>query len=813
MSKDRKPRRPTKKPATPKPPVAPAVSAATPLAAGDESTPAPGSGAPADPASVAQLSAPVPTPPAAPAQDAEALERDVTALVGRDLDDPHRLLGAHPSADGVVVRVWRPDAAGVTVHPEGGEAVSARMVHDAGLFEAALPGAELPLRYGLAVDYGEHGSFPVQDPYRHAPTVGELDLHLMGEGRHEALWERLGAHVRELDGERGTAFAVWAPNARSVSVVGEFDGWDGRLHPMRSLGPSGVWELFVPGVGDGVPYKYEIRTQDGTLKLNADPFAFQTQVPPETDSVVHESHHEWRDAAWLEHRNATDHLAAPMSVYEVHLASWRRKDGDELLSYVELADQLAAYAKEMGFTHVELLPVMGHPFPGSWGYQVTSYFAPTPRHGSPDDFREFVDRMHEHGVGVLLDWVPAHFPRDSWALAEFDGTALYEHADPRRGSHPDWGTLIFNFGRNEVRNFLLASALYWVKEFHVDGLRVDAVASMLYLDYSREEGQWVPNVHGGREDLEAVAFLKEMNEVVYGREPGTITAAEESTSWPGVSRPTYLGGLGFGFKWNMGWMHDTLEYFQQDPINRRYHHHGLTFSLHYAFSENFVLPLSHDEVVHGKGSLIQKMPGDRWQQFANLRALYGYMWAHPGKNLIFMGQEFAQEREWSHERSLDWHLLDERHDPATPATYSGVQSVVRDLNRVMLEHPALWERDAEPAGFWWLEPNDVERNVVAFARGAAVDPEDATSLDTRDLLVCVANLSPIPREGYRVGLPRAGGWREALNTDAAEYGGSGMGNGGRVTPDDVPWHGQPCSAELTLPPLSVLWLVPEGDGA
>ncbi|WP_026912228.1 1,4-alpha-glucan branching protein GlgB [Patulibacter minatonensis] len=750
---------------------------------------------------------------APPSAGPEASPADVAALVARDLADPHRLLGAHPTKDGAVVRVWRPDAYGVVVHPESGDPVEAERIDDAGLFQVEVPGAEVPLRYGLEVDYGQHGTFPVDDPYRHAPTVGDLDLHLMGEGRHEALWERLGAHVRELDGVRGTSFAVWAPNARSVSVVGEFNGWDGRLHPMRTLGASGVWELFVPGVGDGQPYKYELRTQDGTLKLNADPFAFQTLVPPETDSVVHETAHVWQDDDWVARRNATDHLAAPMSVYEVHLPSWRRGDGDALLSYAELGEQLGDYAVEMGFTHVELLPVMGHPFPGSWGYQVTSYFAPTPRHGSPDDFRAFVDALHARGVGVLLDWVPAHFPRDSWALAQFDGTALYEHADPRRGSHPDWGTLIFNFGRNEVRNFLLASALFWVDEFHVDGLRVDAVASMLYLDYSREEGQWVPNEHGGREDLEAVAFLKEMNEVVYAREPGTITAAEESTSWPGVSRPTYTGGLGFGFKWNMGWMHDTLEYFQQDPINRRYHHHSLTFALHYAFSENFVLPLSHDEVVHGKGSLIEKMPGDRWQQLANLRALYGFMWAHPGKNLLFMGQEFAQEREWSHERSLDWHLLDEQHDDTTPPTHSGVQSVVRDLNHVMAEHPALWQRDNDADGFWWLEPNDAENNVVAFARAGAVEPSDPATLESRDLVICVANLSPVPREGYRVGLPRGGPWRVAVNTDAAGYGGSDAGSAGRVDPDDVPWHGQPCSAELALPPLGVLWLVPDAGAA
>jgi 1,4-alpha-glucan branching enzyme len=738
----------------------------------------------------------------------DTFESDVAALLARDLRDPHRLLGAHPADGGVVVRAWRPDALRVSAHPDGGAPVELARIHDAGLFEGVVRGAELPLRYGLAVDYGEHGAFPVDDPYRHAPTLGELDEHLMSEGRHERLYERLGAHLRELDGVAGTAFAVWAPNARSVSVVGDFDGWDGRLHPMRALGSSGVWELFVPGVGSGDRYKFEIRTGAGELVLHADPFAFATDVPPETNSIVHAAAHRWRDAGWLARRAEQDQLAVPMSIYEVHLPSWRRRpeEGDRMLSYRELADELAAYVADMGFTHVELLPVMAHPFPGSWGYQVTSYFAPTPRHGSPDDFREFVDRMHEHGIGVLLDWVPAHFPRDVWALARFDGTALYEHADPRRGAHPDWGTLIFNLGRTEVRNFLLASALFWAREFHVDGLRVDAVASMLYLDYSREEGEWVPNEFGGREDLEAVQFLKELNELLYGSVPGVLTAAEESTSWPAVSRPTYLGGLGFGFKWNMGWMHDTLEYFRQDPVHRRFHHHELTFAMHYAFSENFVLPLSHDEVVHGKGSLLAKMPGDRWQQFANLRALYAYMWAHPGKQLLFMGSEFAQEQEWSHERSLDWHLLSDD-------SHRGVQSVVRDLNRVYRARPALWEVDFEPSGFWWLEPNDAERNVVAFARGGRLDPADPASGATRDLLVCVANLSPVPRERYRVGLPRGGAWVEALNTDAAEYGGSGVGNGGRVVAEDVPWHGQPGSAELTLPPLAVIWLIPEAPAA
>jgi 1,4-alpha-glucan branching enzyme len=550
-------------------------------------------------------------------------------------------------------------------------------------------------------------------------------------------------------------------------------------------------------VEGGACYKYEILGVDGELKLKADPYAQQTEVPPKTASVVFEPSYAWSgdDGEWLARRRADNPLNDPVSIYEVHLGSWRLNtlDGNRSLTYTELADELAAYVQDMGFTHIELLPVMAHPFSGSWGYQVTGYFAPTPIYGSPDDLRHFVDRMHEHGIGVILDWVPAHFPRDEFALARFDGTALYEHADPRRGAHPDWGTLVFNYARHEVRNFLISNALFWVREYHVDGIRVDAVASMLYLDYSRRDGEWVPNQFGGREDLDAVAFLKELNEVLYGREPGIITAAEESTSWPGVSRPTYLGGLGFGFKWNMGWMHDTLEYFQQDPIYRRFHHHELTFSLLYAFSENFVLPLSHDEVVHGKGSLFEKMAGDRWQKLANLRTLYAYMWAHPGKKLLFMGCEIAQEREWSHERSLDWHLL-ERPENA------GIQALVRDLNRLYREEPALYETDSDPAGFWWLEPNDADRNVLAFARA---------SRDGERVLVFVANLSPVPREHYRLGLPRAGRWREELNTDSTFYGGSDIGNLGGVEAEPIPWNGQPVSAEVTLPPLSGVWLVPD----
>jgi 1,4-alpha-glucan branching enzyme len=620
-------------------------------------------------------------------------------------------------------------------------------------------------------------------------TFGELDLHLAGAGRHERLYEKLGAHVRD----DGVSFAVWAPNARSVGVAGDFNGWEPA--PLTSLGDSGIWATVLADAQAGQRYKLVVEARDGSISLRADPFAFATEVPPATASVIQRTEHRWDDGGWLERRRRSEPLVEPMSIYEVHLGSWRLNplEGNRPLSYLELADELADHVLDLGFTHVELLPVMEHPFAGSWGYQVTGFFAPTSRFGTPDDFRAFVDRLHGRGLGVILDWVPAHFPRDDWALARFDGTALYEHEDPRRGAHPDWGTLVFNHARHEVRNFLLSSALFWLKEFHADGLRVDAVASMLYLDYSRREGEWVANAFGGREDLDAVSFLKELNEVVYGREPGVASIAEESTAWPAVSRPTYIGGLGFGFKWNMGWMHDTLDYFRRDAIHRRYHHHQLTFSLMYAFSENFVLPLSHDEVVHGKGSLLGKMPGDRWQQFANLRALYAFMWAHPGKKLLFMGGELAQEQEWSHDRSLDWHLLER-------ADHDGVRTLVRELNRVYRAEAALWELDHEPAGFRWLEANDADRNVLAFARYPA--RKDGSPL------VCVCNLSPEVRHGYRVGMPEAGSWREVLNTDSTHYGGSDVGNLGTVVAEKVSWHDQPYSTELTLPPLAVLWLVP-----
>jgi 1,4-alpha-glucan branching enzyme len=737
---------------------------------------------------------------------------ELDSIARREHSNPHAVLGAHPAPGGVTVRAYRPAACSVTVHPDttavgangagtqagpAFEPVKLEQIHAAGIFEGVVPEAELPLRYRLEVDYGSAGTFTVGDPYAFTPTIGELDLYLIGEGRHEELYEKLGAHVREHQGVAGTGFAVWAPAARAVSVVGDFNSWDGRLHAMRTLGSSGIWELFIPEVGAGQRYKYEILTADGQLSLKADPYALQTEHPPLTASVVFRSTHEWTrgEEQWLSRRREQLPLEQPASIYEVHLGSWRLNtlDDNRPLTYSEMADELSAYVKDMGFTHVELLPVMAHPFSGSWGYQVTGYYAPTPRYGSPDDLRSFMERMHENGIGVILDWVPAHFPRDEFALARFDGTALYEHADPRRGAHPDWGTLVFNFGRHEVRNFLIANALFWLREYHADGIRVDAVASMLYLDYSRQAGQWVPNEFGGREDLDAVAFLKQFNEVIYARESGIISAAEESTAWPGVSRPTYIGGLGFGFKWNMGWMHDTLAYFQHDPIYRRYHHHELTFSLMYAFSENFILPLSHDEVVHGKGSLINKMPGDKWQRLANLRTLYAYMWAHPGKKLLFMGCEFAQEQEWSHERSLDWHLLENPE-------HSGIQSLVRDLNRLYVDEPALWQADSDPSGFYWIEPNDADRNVVAFAR---------QSREGERVLVFVANLSPQPHYGYRLGLPRSCRWREALNTDSSFYGGGNVGNWGALQPEPIPWHGQPVSAEITLPPLGAVWFVPQ----
>jgi 1,4-alpha-glucan branching enzyme len=718
----------------------------------------------------------------------------IDRVLGGAHHNPHGILGTHPLANGTVVRTLRPHADEVLVLVDGDpeRAHPLVRVHDAGLWSGVVP--EAPGDYRLQVRYGDDVHV-VDDPYRWLPTLGEIDLHLIGEGRHERLWDALGAHVRTYDTPNGdvtgTSFAVWAPTAQGVRVTGDFDGWAGWTHPMRSLGSSGVWEIFVPGVGVGTRYKYRILGQDGQWRDKADPMAFATEIPPSTASVVTALHHEWGDDEWIAKRAKSKAYAEPMSVYEVHLASWRQG-----LDYREMAHQLVEYLDETGFTHVELLPVAEHPFGGSWGYQVTSYYAPTARFGTPDDFRYFVDTLHQAGYGVIVDWVPAHFPKDEWALARFDGTPLYEHADPRRGEQPDWGTYVFDFGRREVRNFLVANALYWIETFHVDGLRVDAVASMLYLDYSRSEGEWLPNIYGGRENLDAVAFLQEMNATVYRHHPGVTTIAEESTAWPGVTRPTHLGGLGFGFKWNMGWMHDTLSYIGKDPIYRGYHHNQMTFSLMYAFSENFVLPISHDEVVHGKGSLWERMPGDAWNKAANVRALLAYMWAHPGKQLLFMGQEFGQAREWSEERSLDWDLL------GNPL-HGGIKTLMGDLNRVYKDSPALYTRDNTPEGFSWIDANDAAGNVLSFLRHGV----DADGNPT--VLACIANFSGGPRDDYRVGLPFTGRWREVLNTDAEIYGGSGVGNFGVVEAEPVMWHGRPASAALRLPPSGVLWLAPE----
>ncbi|MHB8186989.1 MAG: 1,4-alpha-glucan branching protein GlgB [Dermatophilaceae bacterium] len=720
---------------------------------------------------------------------------ELERLIAGTHHDPHAILGPHPHNDGVTVRTLKPLADNVVVESADGSRTELRHEFE-GVWVGVLSTSEVP-DYRIRVTYDDGIVHVHDDPYRFLPTLGEVDLHLVGEGRHEELWNVLGAHVRKYDGPmgpvRGTSFAVWAPNARAVRIVGDFNRWDGSAHPMRSLGSTGVWELYVPGVAEGNRYKFEILGSDGSRRTKADPMARATERPPATASMVTSTAYTWQDGDWMTRRAATNPHNGPMSVYEVHLGSWRQGE-----SYRDLAEHLVNYVKDLGFTHVELMPVMEHPYGPSWGYQVTSYYAPTSRFGSPDDFRYLVDTLHRNGIGVLLDWVPAHFPKDAFALARFDGQALYEHPDTRRGNHPDWGTLVFDFGRPQVRNFLVANAVYWLEEFHIDGLRVDAVASMLYLDYSREEGEWVPNIYGGRENLEAVQLLQETNATVYKRIPGAITIAEESTSWPGVTRPTHLGGLGFGLKWNMGWMHDSLGYMAHEPVHRQYHHHQVTFSMMYAWSESFVLPVSHDEVVHGKGSLLRKMPGDRWQQLANVRAYLAYMWAHPGKQLVFMGAEFAQESEWADGRSLDWWLLDQ------PAHY-GVHALVKDLNNVYRSRPAMWELDHDPEGFQWIDANDAAGNTFSFLRFGSAGPDGV-----RPALASIVNFSGGPHYAYRLGLPHAGRWNEILNTDVEGYGGSGVGNLGSVQAEAMPWHGQPYSALLTLPPLGAVWLEPAG---
>jgi 1,4-alpha-glucan branching enzyme len=730
------------------------------------------------------------------------LERDIALLLRAENRDPFRLLGPHVVHEGeekrLVVRGFFPRAAyaSVILENQGGE-IPARRIAPEGLFEATLPlfpALPIPPRnYRWKV--AEEGQPPREqyDTYAFPTLLSDFDLYLIAEGTHYQKYEIMGAHPVTVDGVAGVQFGVWAPNALRVSVVGDFNQWDGRVSSMRNRGPSGIWELFVPGLAEGSVYKYEIRPMSGGHPLlKADPYAFRSELRPNTGSIVARlDHHIWNDAGWIDWRSRNDWLSSPISVYEIHLGSWRRvtEEGSRWLTYGELADQLIPYVKRMGYTHVELMPVMEHPFDGSWGYQTVGYFAATSRFGSPDDFMTFVDRLHQAGIGVILDWTPAHFPSDGHGLGEFDGTHLYEHADPRQGRHPDWGTLVFNYSRTEVQNFLLSNALFWIDKYHIDGLRVDAVASMLYLDYSRREGEWIPNEFGGRENLAAIALLKRLNEVVYARHPGVLTIAEESTSWPMVSRPTYLGGLGFSLKWNMGWMNDTLSYFAVDPIYRKYHHNRMTFSMLYAFTENFALPLSHDEVVHGKSSLINKMPGDLWQQFANMRLFLAYLTAHPGKKLMFMGGEFGQRSEWNAETSLEWHLLE--HD-----SHRGLQNVAADLNAVYRNERPLHEVDFDWHGFEWIDCTDADASVLSFLRRAK---------DPADFMVVVANFTPVQRDAYRVGVPEPGFYREVINTDSEKYGGTNFGNLGGVHAEAIPWNNKPYSILLRLPALAVLY--------
>jgi 1,4-alpha-glucan branching enzyme len=740
------------------------------------------------------------TPPSPPKSQ---LDLAIDALVSGRNSDPFALLGPHdvetPTGHRWIIRTFHPAAISATVRfTDSQTTIEATKLRPEGFFEAALPETQqdgpAPASYRIQYRFASGATHEPYDTYAFPFVLSEFDLYLMGEGRHYDTYDKLGAHIVTLAGVRGANFAVWAPSAQRVSVTGDFNTWDGRVHPMRARGSSGVWELFIPELGEGAIYKYEIIGPNGDMvPLKADPYGFRAEVRPRTGSIVADINtYKWNDAQWMTQRAQTNWLEKPISIYEVHLAGWRRvpEENSRWLTYRELGDQLIPYVKDLGYSHIELLPIMEHPFDGSWGYQTIGYFAATSRYGTPAEFMEFVDRCHRAGIGVLLDWTPAHFPRDTHGLAQFDGTHLYEHADPRQGAHPDWGTLVYNYGRNEVQNYLISNALFWLDKYHIDGLRVDAVASMLYLDYSRKPGEWVPNQYGGRENLYAIAFLKRLNEVAYERFPGLLTIAEESTSWPSVSRPTYLGGLGFSLKWNMGWMNDTLAYFSQNPIHRKYHQNQLTFSMLYAFTENFVLPFSHDEVVHGKNSLLHKMPGDMWQQFANLRLLYGYQYAHPGKKLLFMGQEFAQRSEFSEDRSLDWHLL--QYD-----SHRGIQRLIADLNKLLAAEPALHEVDFDWHGFEWLDCNDADNSVFSFIRRGK-RPED--------LFVIVLNATPVVREGYRVGVPQAGFYQEVLNTDSAAYGGSNIGNMGGIQASPAPHMGRSHSLTMTLPPLAATFL-------
>jgi 1,4-alpha-glucan branching enzyme len=726
---------------------------------------------------------------------------EIAQILRAEHGDPFHVLGMHlvevQGKTAVAIRAFLPRAyeAWVVRGPGENDIVPLRLIHADGFFEAVFPDEQALFPYRLRTE--DNGRHEFEDPYRFPPVLSDFDLHLLGEGTHYRTYEKLGAHLTEVEGVPGVSFAVWAPNAMRVSVVGNFNYWDGRRHPLRSRGSTGVWEIFIPGLRDGEIYKYEIKSrQRSYLGLKSDPYGFYAELRPKTASIVYDlNHYTWNDQTWMAERQSRQGFRAPQSIYEVHLGSWRRSadESHHVLNYREIADQLADYVKQQGFTHVELLPVMEHPLDESWGYQTTGYFAPTSRHGTPDDFMYFVDHLHQHGIGVILDWTPAHFPSDAHGLAFFDGTHLYEHDDPRLREHPDWGTRIFNYGRTEVRAFLWSSALFWLEKYHLDGLRVDAVASMLYLDYSRQPGQWVPNAFGGNENLEAISFIKRFNELAHQYHPGILTIAEESTAWPMVSRPCYIGGLGFSLKWNMGWMHDTLRYFSIDPIFRRYHHSDLTFSLLYAFNENFVLVLSHDEVVHGKRALLAKMPGDYWQQFANMRALFAFLYAHPGKKMLFMGAELGQWNEWNAARDIEWLLLD--FEP-----HRKLQGLVARLNQVYRAEKALHEIDFENSGFEWIDFHDVDHSVIIFMR---------KGLTPGDHLVVVCNFTPVPQQGYRVGVPQACFYREILNTDDTQFGGTGVTNAAGRQAIPMPWQNQPCNLELTLPPLGVIYLKPE----
>jgi 1,4-alpha-glucan branching enzyme len=725
-------------------------------------------------------------------------QQNIRALVRGEHGAPHDVLGPHATgADrpGVVIRTMQPYAQRAeVVEAEGGAVHAMERLHPEGVFELFLPGRAV-FAYRLRMTAADGHTWELEDPYRFPKIITDFDMHLFGEGTHFRTYEKMGAHVMTLEGVQGVHFAVWAPNAQRVSVVGDFNRWDGRIHPLQRRGAGGLWELFIPGLQQGELYKYEIKGRGNFIATKADPYGFAAELRPQTASRVWDvRRYQWQDAAWMQRRKQTPWHTEPINVYEVHLASWRRVPAEKnrWLTYRELAAQLIPYVKALGFTHIELLPISEHPFDGSWGYQTIGYFAPTSRFGTPDDFAYFVDQCHQAGLGVLLDWVPAHFPRDGHGLAYFDGTHLYEHSDPRMGEHKDWGTLIFNYGRNEVRAYLLSNAVYWADVFHIDGLRVDAVASMLYLDYSRKPGEWLPNKFGGRENLDAVDFLKKFNEVIHAEYPGFLTFAEESTAWPMVSRPVYLGGLGFDFKWNMGWMHDVLEYFTKDPVHRKYHHHDLTFSLIYAFTENFILPFSHDEVVHGKGSMLGKMPGDNWRKFANLRLLYAFMYAHPGKKLLFMGCEFGQGVEWNYQESLDWHLLEY-------PLHAKLSALVAELNHLSRALPALHQRDFTWEGFQWIDLHDSQQSVVSFIR---------RGLQPADDLVCVCNCTPVPRPGYRIGVPGATPLDVVLNTDADQFGGSNSALPAQLVPEAKPWQNQSHSVVLTLPPLAALYLKP-----